>query len=174
MIRKGMVQKLPPKCRGSGGGGHIKNIAIDECHLGEVELSHEDIDRLDYSCILQTWDLLNVALSTGVPFLVVPFEGMQQSKSDTMRDLGLFTGWNELTTYHWKTVGMDDDRDAQDRSSQTIKVTPEDLNKVIANYEEVESTLKSRDMKCYQEMLQERTATIFPLCRVPNLLDVVL
>lgn len=168
MIRKGMVQKLQPKCRGSGGGGHLKNVADDECHLGKTELTREDIDRLDYSCLLQTWDLLDVALSAGVPFQVVTFEGLQQSLSDTMRDVGLFAGWDELLTYDWGKDGMVGNKEGRDRSNQSTKVTPEELNTVLSNYEKVESVFETRDMKCYREMLRQRTANILPLCRVPG------
>jgi len=169
MIRKGMVQKLPPKCRGSGGGGHLKHIVDDECYLGETELTGEDIDRLDYSCMLQTWDLLDVALTAGVPFQLVTFEGLQQSISDTMHDVGLFTGWDELLTYDWGKDGAVGNEEGQDRSNQITKVTPEELNMVLSNYENVENVFEARDMICYKEMLRQGTANIFPLCRVPGL-----
>ena len=160
MIRKGMVVELPEKCRFGGGGGHLKPQSLtskDECSIGKMRLNEAELDRLDGSCWLQTWGMMDVALSLDVPFQVITFEGMQQSVSSTMKDLGMFAGWNDLASYDWGET-------KEEATKKTVKVTPEDLGAVLSNYKEVEYEMKSRGLGCYVDMLRATDEQIFPLC----------
>ena len=160
MIRKGMVVELPEKCRFGGGGGHLKPQSLtskDDCRIGKTKFGEGEIGRLDGSCWLQTWGMLDVALSLDVPFQVITFEGMQQSVSNTMKDFGLFAGWDDLASYDWR-------ENKEEVTKKTVKVTPEDLGAVLSNYKEVENEMKSRGLGCYVDMLRATDEQIFPLC----------
>ena len=160
MIRKGVVVELPEKCRFGGGGGHLKPQSLtskDDCSIGMTRFGEGEIDRLDGSCWVQTWGMLDVALSLDVPFQVITFEGMQQSVSNTMKDFGLFAGWDDLASYDWG-------ENEEEVTKKTVKVTPEDLGAVLSNYKEVEHEMKSRGLGCYVDMLRATDEQIFPLC----------
>ena len=160
MIRKGQVVELPEKCRFGGGGGHLKPQSLaskDECNIGTTRLREEEIDRLDGSCWLQTWGILDMALSLDMPFQVITFEGMQQSIADTLKDFGLFAGWDDLVSYDWEG-------DREEGTKTTVKVTPEDLGSVLSNYKEVERQMKNRGLDCYIDMLRAADEQIFPFC----------
>ena len=163
MIRKGMVMQLPEKCRFGGGGGHLKPQSFtsnDDCSIGKTKFDEEELDRLDGSCWLQTWGMMDMALSMHVPFQVITFEGMEQSVSQTMKDVGLYTGWDDMATYNWE------------EDTTTVKVTPEDLESVLSNYEQVERRMKDRGLNCYIDMLRARDEHIFPLCVTEEMFDV--
>ena len=162
MIRKGMVMQLPEKCRFGGGGGHLKPPSVtnkDDCSIGKTKFDEEELDRLDGSCWLQTWGMMDMALSMNVPFQVITFEGMEQSVSQTMKDVGLYTDWDDMATYNWE------------EDTTTVKVTPEDLESVLSNYEQVKRQMKDRGLNCYIDMLRAQDEHIFPLCVTEEMFD---
>ena len=176
LMRKGYVKRLPSHCHGSGGGGRLVNYASEptpECslHNSTVMLSDEDLARLDHDCFQQTWELIDMALSLGVPFQVVSFEGMQKNLTATMNDVGLYAGWDVMAPSDGSNGPEEKARAmifpgarAQTRSR---KVTREDLKQVVSNFAQVDGALESRD--CFQSMLRAEKEDIFPLCYLPVL-----
>jgi len=152
--RKSLVHALPKRCRrGSSYKPEMKDDPA--CAMNtSVELGFGRImDGTDEANFLQAWDLIETALSTGGPFQILSYEGMQQNLTSTFETLGSFSGW-PLSSFDWAS------------HVRHAKVTSEDLRESVSNYDEVEQWLQNKP--CFLDMLHSENKQIFPLCHAPR------
>lgn len=107
----------------------------------------------DEAAFLQSWDLIETAMTIGAPVQILSYEAMQQDLVQTFDSLGSFSGW-PLASFDWSS------------HIKTAKVTSEDLRLSISNFDEVEQWLQGKD--CYLDMLHSESQQIFPLCHAPR------
>jgi hypothetical protein len=110
-----------------------------------IELSSKKWLGIDHESFIQSWDLLNSALASGAPFIVLTYEGMQQTATQSLLRLGTFSGWPLALV-----------------NSTTAKVSSEDLQESISNFDQMENGLKQK--QCFLDMLYSTPKQIMPLC----------
>ena len=152
--RKSLVHALPKRCR--RGSSYKPEMKDDPgCAMNRsVAMGPARIwNGTDEAAFLQSWDLIETAMTIGAPVQVLSYEAMQQDLVKTFDSLAAFSGW-PLSSFDWSS------------HVKTAKVTSEDLRLGISNFDEVEHWLQGKE--CYLDMLHSESQQIFPLCHAPR------